>query len=268
VINTVLLQPLPYPDADRIVAFSNGITRSSAEHFKPGISGADFSEWRAKAKSFEKMAGYDYADQTVAARDVAGQVRIVSVAGDFWAITGTKAALGRLFEQGALEGSIVLSHQLFERQFRGDPGIVGKVITVDGKPATVVGVLPPKFRFLFPQDWWSWLAPTDAGAFIPAPPLLRSQPSHLFVIARLKPLVSRQSALAELQGIEAGILKAYPDRWFPGISRMNLLPLQTRLAGHSRQALLILQVAGLFVLLIACANIANLLLARGAARGR
>lgn len=266
VINTVLLRPLPYPDADRIVAFSSGIT--SGEHFKAGILGADFAEWRAHAKSFKKMAAYTYADQTVAARDGAGRVQVVSVAGDFWAITGTRAALGHLFQPGQSQDSIVLSYSLFKRRFKGDSGIVGRVIKLDGKPMTVAGILPREFRFLFPQDWYGGIERDGVGAFISAPPLVRSQPSHLFVIGSLKPLVSIQSALAELQGIEAGVLKSYPDRWFPGVSRMELLPLQTRLTGKSRQALLILQVAGVFVLLIACANIANLLLARGAARSR
>ncbi|MDQ2947265.1 MAG: ABC transporter permease, partial [Acidobacteriota bacterium] len=265
VVNTVLLRPLPYPDADRIVAFSNGITASSSEHFKPDIAGADFAEWRAHATCFEKIAGYTYADATVATTGTAGQVRVVSIAGDFWVITGARAVLGRLFEAGKSHDSAVLSYSLFKRQFRGDSRTIGKVVTIDGKPMTVAGILPQEFRFLFPQGWWG-LTTTEAGAFVSAPPLLRSKPSRLFVVARLKPLTSVTSALRELQGIQKTILKSYPDRWFPGISRMALLPLQTQLVGSNRRGLLILQVAGLFVLLIACANIANLLLARGAAR--
>ena len=266
VINKVLLVPLPYPNAERIVFFSNGIAPSSAEHFKPGIEGADFAEWRARATSFDKMAGYDYRDVTLASTDAAYQVRMGLVAGDFWAITGSHAALGPLIEPGEPQGSIVLTHSVFERQFKGDRGVIGKIVTVDGKPFTVVGVLPANFQFLFPQVWRN-LGNAEISAFISAPPLLRSQPSRLSVIATLKPLAPIRSALAELQGIEAGVLKSYPDRWFPGVARMELVPLQTKLAGNSRQALLILQGAGVFVLLIACANIANLLLARGAARG-
>jgi putative ABC transport system permease protein len=265
VINTVLLRPLPNPDADRIVAFSEGI--KNGEHFKPGISGADFAEWRAQVKSLEKMAGYDYRDVTLATANMAYQVRTALVAGDFWSIAGARAVRGRLFEPGEHQDSIVLTHRLFEQQFKGDPDIVGETITLDGKPMTVVGVLPSDFRFLFPQEWRN-VAVTEVGAFIPALPLLRSKPSHLFVIARLKPLASIQSAVAELKGIEAGILKYYPDRWFPGVSRMELVPLQTKLTDNSRRALLMLQIAGAFVLLIGCANIANLLLARGAARSR
>ena len=264
-IRTVLLRPLPYPQADRLVAFSDGITASSAEHFKPNISGADFAQWRAQARSFDKMAGYDYRDVTLATAQAADRARIAVIAGDFWAITGARAARGRLFEPSKPQNLIVLSHSLFVRRFHGDPGIVGKVVTLDGTPVTVAGVLPPDFRFLFPQDWKN-MAVAETEAFVPAPPLVRSPPSRLFVVARLKPLVPIQSALAELQGIEATLLKSYPDRWLPGISRMELLPLQIKLAGSSRQALLILQAAGILVLLIACVNITNLLLARGAAR--
>jgi len=270
-VNTVLLRRLPYPDAERIVVYSDGIFRSNAEQraraFKPGIAGADFAEWRAQAKSFERMGGYEYQDATLAASNQAGRVKVASIAGDFWAITGARALLGRLFEPAELPGSVVISHELFERQFGGDPKVVGRVITLDGQPVTLVGVLPADFRFLFPQDWLNRTT-GDIEAFVPAPPLVRAQKIRVSVVGKLKPLVSIESALTELKGIEAQVLQAYPDRWFPGVSRMSLSPLQETLVGTVRRALVILQVAGVLVLLIACANIANLLLARAAARRR
>ncbi len=266
VVNAVLLRALPYPDADRLVTLSAGVTSASAGHFKPGIDGADFVEWRSRATSFGKIAGYTYSDKTIAGGNVSDQVRTISIAGDFWSLLGTKAALGHLFEPGRSQDEVVLSHSVFEAQFKGDRSIVGKIVTIDGKPVTVVGVLPSDFRFYFPQDWWAGLAPAEAGVFVSVPPLLRSKPYRLFVVGRLKQGISTSGALAELRGIEGTILKSYPDRWFPGVSRMALIPLQTQLLGGNRQGLLILQCAGLFVLLIACVNIANLLLARGAAR--
>lgn len=268
VINTVLLQRLPYPDADRLVAFSNGITAAHPEQFLAGIRAADFAEWQARARSFDRMAGYSYSDSTLASANAANMIRVAPVAGDFWAITGARAALGHLFDSRQPSTSIVLSHRLFERQFGGNAKIIGKTVLLDGSPVTVMGVLPAHFRFLFRQDYVSGVATSDVGAFVPAPTLVRSERSRWFVVAHLKPLVSVENALAELRGIEASVLKAYPDRWFPGVARMRLEPLQKELNANSRRALLILQLAGLFVLLIACANVANLLLARGAARSR
>ena len=266
VINTVLLKPLPYPDADRIVVFSAG--NALGEHFKSGVDGADFAAWRDHTQSFDQMAAYNYADETIAARGTASRVRVASVAGDFWNVTGAQTSVGRLFQLGREQDFMVLSYSLFKREFGGDAGIVGKVVTLDGRPVTVTGVLARDFRFLFPQDWQPGLANSEVGAFVSAPPLVRSNPWRVAVIARLKPQIPLQGALSELRGIEGAILKDHPDRWFPGISRMGLIPLQQKLAGASRSALFILQMAGFFVLLIACANIANLLLARGAARVR
>jgi putative ABC transport system permease protein len=266
VINTVLLQRLPYPDPDRIVAFSNKVTAVQPQPFKEGLAGADLAEWLAHAKSFDRMAGYWYRDSTLASANAANRIGVAPVAGDFWAITGARATIGRLFDPNRPAHSIVLSYQLFEHQFRGDARIIGKTVLLDGAPVTVVGILPANFRFLF--HYFGGASTSGIGAFVPAPPLVRTEWSHWFVVGHLKRGASIESALAELQGIEANVLKAYPDRWFPGIAWMRLQPLQAELTANSRQALLILQLAGFFVLMIACANIANLLLARGAARSR
>jgi putative ABC transport system permease protein len=267
VVNAVLLRPLSYPHADQIVSYTDGVSRSKAEHFKAGISGADFSDWRAQAKSFAAMAGYFYTDGTLATSRDAGQVRTATIAGDFWTITGARPTLGRLFAPQDPPGQIVISHRFFERRFGSDPHIVGQAVTLDGRPITVTAVLPPDFEFLFPQDRPD-LSSSDIDAYLPAPLLDRAtgQRMRLSVTAKLKPGVSIGRALTELKVIETRILKQYPDRWFAGIARMGLEPLQERLVGNVRRALLILQFAGVFVLLISCANIANLLLARAAAR--
>ena len=244
------------------------MTAAHTRRFKQGLSGADFAEWRKHANSFDRMAGYFYGDSTLTSANSAEVVRVAQVAGDFWAIAGARAAFGHLFDSTQPSHSIVLSHSLFERQFAGDARIIGKTALLDGAPITVVGVLPANFRFLFRQDYFGGVNTSDVEAFVPAPALVRSQWSHWFVVGHLRPRVSIESALVELQGIEANILKVYPDRWFPGTAWMRLKPLRTELTGNSRQALLILQLAGFFVLLIACANIANLLLARGAVRTR
>lgn len=266
VVDAVVLRTLPYPDANDLVAFSVGVSASKTSHFKPGIAGADLAEWRAHATSFDKLAGYTYADKTIAARNVADQVRVVSVAGDFWAIVGAEPLLGHLFEPDKDRNDVVLSHSLFAGQFKGDRRIIGTLVALDGKQFTVAGVLPQNFRFYFPQDWWSGLTPAEPGAFIATPPLVRSTPYRLFVVGRLKQSVPASHALAEIQDLETSILRTYPDRWFPGIPQMKFVPLQRQLLGTNRQGLFILQAAGVLVLVIACVNVANLLLARGASR--
>ena len=140
-------------------------------------------------------------------------------------------------------------------------------MALDGLPVTITGVLSRDFHFLFPKARMD-IASSDIEVFVPAPRLERSagQRTRVSVVAKLKPRVPIDRALTELRVIETRILRAYPDRWFAGIPRMGLWPLQERLVGNVRRALTILQVAGMFVLLIACANIANLLLPRGAAR--
>lgn len=267
VVNTVMIRPLPYPNAERVVAYVEGASKTKA--VKPGVAGADFAEWRANAKSFDGMAGYFYTDGILASASDAGQVRLASLAGDFWVITGARPALGTLFAPDSPPESIVLSHQLFERRFAGDSSIVGKSMTLDGRPVTVAGVLAPDFEFLFPQD----RPDVESGgidAYVSSGHLLRSssQRMRVFVAARLKPRVSIGAALTELQTVEARVLQTYPDRWFAGVEGMHLVPLQERLVGGVLRALIILQVAGLFVLLIACVNVANLLLARASVRQR
>ncbi len=265
VVNTAMIRPLPYPNADRIVAYVEG---PASKAVKAGIAGADFAEWRANAKSFDGIAGYSYSDAILASANDADQVRLASLAGDFWAITGARPILGTLFAADTPPGSIVLSHQLFERRFAGDSNIVGKSMTLDGRPVTVTGVLAPDFEFLFPQERPN-VESGGIDAYVSSGPLLRSSPGmRLSVAARLKPLLSIENALMELRTIEARVLQTYPDRWFVGVDRMNLIPLQDKLVGGVRRALIILQVAGVFVLLIACINVANLLLARASVRQR
>src|SRR5439155_23749781 len=202
-VNPVLLRPLPYPAADRVVAYSEGIDSSKAESFKPGISGADFFEWREQAKSFEGMAAYQYHDATLASATDAGQVRVATVAGDFWAIAGARSSMGGLFEPGEAPGAAVLSHSYFERRFGGDPRVVGRAMALDGLPVTITGVLSRDFHFLFPKARID-IASRDIEVFVPAPLLDRSagQRTRVSVVAKLKPRVSIDRALTELRVIE------------------------------------------------------------------
>jgi predicted permease len=269
-VNAVLLRPLSYPEPERLVAYSDGVSGSKAEHFKPGVEAADFAEWRGQAKKLEGMAGYQYNDVTLVIPTEANQVRVASVAGDLWKLAGARPAFGRLFAPEDRPGVIVISHRLFERFFGRDPSVIGSTVTLGGAPTTIIGVLPPDFRFLFPQD-----APhlashsSQVEAYIPAPPPVRGSPDRkrmVFVVGKLRPNVHLNDALVELRSIQTSVQHEHPDRWFVGVPRMRLLPLKERLVGNFERALVILQGAGVLVLAIACVNIANLLLARAAAR--
>lgn len=260
VVNAVLLRPLPYPNPERLVAYYDGVSALKAEAFKSGIIGADFAEWRARAKSFQYLAGYQQQDTTLSTAAEATRIRSITTAGDFWPLTGVNLALGHFSES---TDATIISHRIFQRQFGADPRIIGSTATLNGRPRTITGVLPPDFRFLFPQP-----DPTEPGVYIPAPPSLRGDRSRVSIIGKLNVGATAPTALTEIKGIQQTNISAYPDRWFAGIDRMLLQPLPQRLAGSTGQAMLILQAAGIFVLLIACANIANLLLARTTARQR
>lgn len=267
VLNTILLRPLPYPDSARLVVYTEGISGDKAERFKTGVVGADYAEWRSRARSFQHLAGYQYQDSTLATFNGAIRVRLVSTAGDFWVLTGAQPALGRFFTENDRGDVMIISHRVFVRQFGGNREILGKTAMLGGRQVAVIGVLGADFRFLFPQDrpGSSW---QDVDVFVPAPPLLRGERNRLFVVGKLNVAATLNSALTEIKAIQAANLRSYPDRWFAGVERMSLERLQKRLAGPAGRAIVILQVAGIFVLLVACANIANLLLARTAARQR
>ena len=267
VVNTVLLRPLPFPDPERLVAYYDGISAVKAEPFKSGIIGADFAEWHARAKSFQYLAGYQYQDTTLATATEANRVRSIVTTGDFWPLTGVKLALGRFLTASESAEGVILSHRAFQRQFGGDARVIGMTVVLGGRTRIITGVLPADFRFLFPQDrsGSDWPEP---DAYVPSPPLLRGDRSRVFIVGKLNADATAPAALSELKGIQQTNLASYPDRWFAGVDRMLLLPLRERLAGSAGQAILILQAAGFFVLLIACANIANLLLARTSARQR
>lgn len=267
IMNTMLLRPLPYPDSTRLVAYTEGFTADYTGRFKTGIVGADFAGWRARAKSFQYLAGYQYQDSTLATESESIRVRVVSTAGDFWPLTGTQPFLGRYFNGLDRADVVILSHRVFVHQFGSARGVIGKTVLLGGRPVVIAGVLSPDFHFLFPQDrpGSTW---QDVDVYLPLPPLLRGDRSRVFVVGKLNGSVTPAAALAELKGIETSNLQSFPDRWFSGVERMALQPLQERLAGTSGRGLYILQAAAIFVLLIACANIANLLLARTASRQR
>jgi putative ABC transport system permease protein len=268
VVSTVLLKPLPYPDPERLVWLANYIHRFQFE----AASAPDFTEWQAQAQSFEEMTGFETVDSTIQDGDQSSKHAFVFITPEFWHLAGAHAALGRLFSEGDREVA-VLTWRMFEQRFGGDPRVLGRVVRVDGRRQSIIGVLPKDFRFLPPSVGAGGMT-GEAEVFAPniISPELRKRGGPnviMFVVAKLKPGISIEKAHAELQTIQARIARENPAMHdFYDAAELRVVRLQERLVGASRRALLILLAAVGFVLLIACANIGNLLLARANARQR
>ena len=268
VVSTALVKPLPYPDSGRILWLANANRRF---HFEASTA-PDFTDWRAQSRSFEAMAGYGSIDSTVQDGEQSAKHSFVYTTPEFWRIAGAHAVLGRLFGERDRR-VVVLTWRMFEQRFGGDARVLGRSVLVDGQAETIVGVLPRDFRFLPPPGMAGGMS-GEAEAFVPniISPELQSRGRNLlvmFVVGKLKPGVSVAAARAEIALIQARIARNNPAmRDFYTVSDLRVMPLQEKLVGQSRKALLILLAAVGFVLLIACANLGNLLLARATARQR
>jgi putative ABC transport system permease protein len=258
VVNTVLLQPLPFAEPSRLVDVWHvpppksfpGMTRFS-------VSPANYFDWAKMSHSFESSSIYGFNSLNVTGADKAEKVNVGAVSSDFFSVLGTPPLLGRTFNAGedqpGQDHEVVLSHAYWRQHFGGDKNIVGRQIPFNGEPYTVVGVMPSSFTYpTFAQVW----TPLALG---PEERNLRGIHDYL-VVARLKPGVTLQQANAELSTISQNLAQAYPadDKDWGAMA----VPLRDDLVGDVRPALLMLLCAVVFVLLIACANVANLLLAR------
>jgi predicted permease len=260
IVNAVMLRPIGYPAPERLVWLGDYDPNVKRDH----VFSLDFRDWRAHAQSYSAMAAFGYQQSAMGTPEGAANISGVVVAGDFWTITGAQAALGRLFGPGERD-TIVLSWNLFEHAFSGDPGFVGKTIQLDGRAVTITGVLPKTFRLQLPM-WWMVSQPQPVEAYLALPP---DAQRSIQVVAALKPGVKKAQALAEIQVIEKSIIQADPVRRAHSVHPiLHLDSLQDQLVGSARPALLVLFAAGAFVLAIAAVNIMNLLLARAAARRR
>ncbi len=260
VVNAVLLRPLPYLEPERLVTLS---------HYRPreGVSvatGGDFLRWRDQSKVFERIAAYrfDTADLTGSGEPERLDAALVST--DMFATLGVAPALGRAFtpEEDTDGGPpvVILSDRLWRRRFNGDPQVIGRAITLGGLSRTVVGIMPPGYRFHGETELWLPLALNVAQTLSG-----QGRSFRMSVLARLKPGVTPEAARADLSVILERHLRASPNSYFPDL-QVRVIGLSESLVGNVRQALLVMFGAVLFVLLIACANVANLLLARSAAR--
>jgi putative ABC transport system permease protein len=278
VVHAVLLQPLPYPDPDRLTWISQDCPLSSGDCM---VARTDYLMYREQSHSFEGMALMSNDDYAVVYRSDASTERVGSIEGDFWGITNSKPALGRLFGRDDTNVA-VLTWGLFQRKFGADPRVIGRPITIEGHTFTVAGVLPDTFRNLLPQANWAGdelreidaYIPTTIGHELPGDPVKPSPvqgpcPPWFRIVGKLRPGVSFAQALAEMRVISQRVFAEHPNPYsHRHKNRLLFETLDERLVSHTRPTLLVLLGSVGFVLLIAIVNIANLLLARASTRER
>jgi predicted permease len=266
VLNAVLLRPLPYADPGRLVLIGERGPDGSPNN----VGYTTFLDWRDRARGFEELTLIRSWNPTLIVNGQAERVSGMRVAANFFRTLGVKPAIGRDFtpadDTPAGWQVVILSDGVWRRTFAADPGIVGRTITMNGLPFTVAGVMPPSFepliseRFYTRADMWAPVGYATSLAYA-----CRSC-QHLKAIGRLKPGTTLEAARADADTVQAALRREHPTDYAP--STIALVPLGEALTGSIRPVLGVLMGAVGFVLLIACANVASLLLARIARRER
>ncbi|NIR42456.1 MAG: ABC transporter permease [Gemmatimonadetes bacterium] len=260
VLNLALFQALPYPEAERLVL---GRTQWPDGGISWTVSAPDYYDVRDQATSFESLAALTpfARDFTLTGGGDAERISAAWISPGCFRTLGVSPLLGREFlpeesEPGG-ERVIMLSHELWQRRFSGDPGIIGSTVSIEGSPQTVVGVMPAEFEFVADVDAW---APMVRGVMFAA----ARQFHNWLLVGRLRPGVSVTEAQSEVSVIMERLAEAYPSS--NRGKGMAITPMQEAMVANFRPTLLILMGAIALVLLIACANVASLLLARGSGR--
>jgi len=259
-VEALLLRPLPYGEPDRLVLLSETGSNGQRNH----IPYPNFSDWRERAQSFEGMASIRKQTLNLTGLDKPVSLRGRTVNWNFFHLLGVQPQLGRLFvseddRRGAARTAL-LSDGLWKAQFAGDPGVIGRKLLLDGEPYEAIGVLPPGFEYFQADDVY-----VPIGLFLMPDGLMqRGVSMGLYALGRLKPGVTLAQANSELAGIAGRLEREYPaDNKDRGAMAE---PLQDVMSEGVRRSLWILLCSVGFILLIACVNVANLLLARGADR--
>jgi putative ABC transport system permease protein len=261
IVNAVLLRPLPFPESSRLVRIGE-----SHPAFTANLTYASFLDLGEQTESLEHIAASRFWSENLTDGSEPLQVSSMPVSAQFFPALGVAPIIGRTFlpeeDQPGRDNVVVISNGLWQRRYGADPSLIGKTIKVSGVERTVIGVMPPGFQaFLFPGQYDLWTPLVPRGG------LRDNRRSHLLaVVARLKPGATMAQARAELAAFAHTIEERYPGV-DPDLA-INVIGLQERLVASSRPALIVLLCAVGFVLLIACANVANLLLARAATRER
>ena len=265
VVHTVLLRSLPFQDPERLMMLAQKDPRTGAsmDYFAP----TTFFDWRSQNHSFASMSAIETVDgvqMTFAARGEPAQVGGQAVSASFLDVLGVRPALGRTFRQEEdfpnRNNVALVSYALWQSRFGGSAAVIGESITIDGFPFTVIGVLPPDFEFLGSPSFWVPLARDPNGRW--------TEGRDVQIVARLRPGASVAQAQADLTALTRRLERDGPVILTGMGSEASLTPLIESYVGEIRPALLVLLGAVLCVLLIACTNVANLLLARATTRQR
>jgi putative ABC transport system permease protein len=262
VVNAVLLRPLPYEEADRLVYLSE----RNPNYDEMSISYPDFVDWRARNNVFENIGVFNYGSYNLTGSGEPERLRVIRASADLMSALRVRPALGRVFtneeDRPGAPGVALLGHEFWQRRFGGDANIVNQSMVLNDQPYTVIGVMPAGFRFGGNPDLWVPVGPLSSR------PVWMDRDNHpgLRGVARLKPGVSIDDARTDMSAITGQLEEEFPK------SNKNVearvIPLLENYVRDVRGALWILLGAVGLVLLIACANVANLLLARAAGRHR
>jgi putative ABC transport system permease protein len=261
VVNAVLLRPLPFPESDRLLRLYEQEAYSTLPGERLEVAPANFLDWQRQSQTLAGMAAWGNEEQALADQDGAEPVVAAFVTANFFSVLGVNPLHGRSFtsaeDQPGREAVALLSYGLWQRRFGGDANLVGRQVDLDGSRYTVVGIMPTGFQYPREAEIWTPLA-------LSANQTQMREAHFLQVIARRRPEASLSQVRAEMATIAQRLAEQYPatnKKW-----TINALPLLEDEVGQARPMLLLLLGAVGLVLLIACANVSGLLLARGAAR--
>ena len=269
VVNAVLLKPLPYAHGDRLLMLQQ--TTPSTGKMGPVVSVPELMDYRRQNRSLDALVEYHNMQFILLGRAVPEQVETGVVSWNFFDVFGVKPLVGRDFapddEKPGAPAVLLLSFEYWERSFGGDPTVVGKVFRMNDKPHTVIGVLPPFPQYPHENDVYM---PTVACPFRSDPSMIANRPMQMVrMFGRMKPRLKPTEAAADLSAVAVSMQKEFPDD-YPGNFglRVEATALKTELTRDAKPTMLFLLAAAGFVLLIACANVANLNLARMVRRER
>ena len=265
VVNGVLLHPLPYPHADRLVV----LFHDKPNFFQGSISYPNYLDWQRDNRSFDAMAAYRNGNMKLTGRGEAENLSGRMISAGFFEMLGVQPLLGRTFtadeDRLGANPTVMISEGLWKRKFASNPKIIGQTIILDGEARTIIGIIPANFQLrlwnFHPGEIY-----TPVGEY--SDPNFRKRTSAwgMDALARLQPGMTRAQAAQDMERVNHGLEAAYPDV-DAGI-KTNIVPMKDQIVGDVRSMLWVLMGAVLFVLLIACVNVANLQLARATTRQR